>query len=448
MNDVPIREAARSDNPALDALLKRALDLHPAVMDLGLERMRRLLADLGDPQDALPPVFHVAGTNGKGSTCAFLRACLEAAGRRVHVYTSPHLVRFNERIRVAGQLISDEELAGAIEEVMARNQGQSLTFFELTTAAALLAFAATPADAAIIEVGMGGRLDATNVFDAPAMTGIAQLGLDHQKWLGRSILQIAAEKAGIARPGVPLVHAKYPRTVAARVAEVAGTAGARLHPRGVDWDAADYRDQLHYRDALGVLHLSPPRLSGPHQMDNAALAVAMLRHQSVLDVPEGALRAGLGWADWPARLQRLDATPLARLLPHGSELWLDGAHNPAGARALAQAFAGHSLSLRPLHLIAGILESKDAGQWLAAFSGRLSAFHPVPVAGHRAHAPELLAMLARAQGLAARPAASVRAALGDIAAQFAHDPRPPVVIIAGSLYLAGAVLAECGILPA
>jgi dihydrofolate synthase/folylpolyglutamate synthase len=447
VNDVPIREAARSDDPALDALLKRALELHPAVMDLGLERMRRLLSDLGDPQDALPPVFHVAGTNGKGSTCAFLRACLEAAGKRVHVYTSPHMVRFNERIRLSGQLIRDDELGRVIEEVMARNQGQSVTFFELTTAAALLAFAGTEADAAIIEVGMGGRLDATNVFEAPAMTGIAQLGLDHQKWLGRSILQIAGEKAGIARPGAPMVHAKYPRTVAARVAEVAGTAGARLHPRGVDWDAADYRGQLHYRDAMGVLHLPPPRLAGPHQLDNAALAVAMLRHQSAIDVPEAAYRAGLGWADWPGRLQRLDATPLGRRLPEGSELWLDGAHNPAGARALAQAFAGHSLSVRPLHLIAGMLEAKDAGQWIAAFTGRLSAFHPVPIEGHRAHPPELLAMLARAQGLKARPAASVGAALDAIAADFAHDPRPPVVIIAGSLYLAGAVLAEAGVLP-
>ncbi len=447
MIDVPIREAARSDDPALDALLKRALALHPAVIDLGLERMRRLLGDLGNPQDALPPVFHVAGTNGKGSTCAFLRACLEAAGKRVHVYTSPHLVRFNERIRVAGQLISDAALAALLEEVMERNRGQPITFFELTTAAALLVFAREPADAAVIEVGMGGRLDATNVFEAPAMTGIAQLGLDHQKWLGRSILQIAAEKAGIARPGVPMVHAKYPRTVAARVAEVAGTAGARLHPRGVDWDAAEYRGELHYRDDRGVLHLPRPRLPGPHQQDNAALAVAMLRHQSAIEVPEGALRAGLGWADWPARLQRLDATPLGRLLPEGAELWLDGAHNPAGARALAQAFAGHCLSVRPLHLIAGILESKDAAQWIAAFTGRLSAFHPVPIAGHRAHPPEVLAMLARSQGLAARPAPSVRAALQAIAAGAAADPRPPVVIIAGSLYLAGAVLAEAGVLP-
>ena len=447
MIDVPIREAARSDDPALDALLKRALSLHPAVMDLGLERMRRLLADLGDPQDALPPVFHVAGTNGKGSTCAFLRACLEAAGKRVHVYTSPHLVRFNERIRVAGQLIADDALAAALDEVMVRNQGQGVTFFELTTATALMAFAATPADAAIIEVGMGGRLDATNVFEAPASTGIAQLGLDHQKWLGRSILQIAAEKAGIARPGVPMVHAKYPRTVAARVAEVAGTAGARLVPRGVDWDAAEYRGELHYRDAGGVLHLPRPRLAGPHQQDNAALAVAMLRHQQAIEVPEAALRAGLGWADWPARLQRLDATPLGRLLPDGSELWLDGAHNPAGARALAQAFAHHSLSVRPLHLIAGMLESKDARQWLAGFSGRLTCFHPVPIEGHRAHPPEVLAALARGEGLSARPAASVRAALEAIAAAHAGEARPPVVIIAGSLYLAGAVLAEAGVLP-
>ena len=438
-------DTARSTDPALDTALARVQALFTGQIDLSLDRLHRLLVQLGSPHLALPPVFHVAGTNGKGSTVAYLRACLEASGRRVHTYTSPHLVRFNERIRLAGALIEDAPLTALIDEVLTVNGPQPITFFEFTTAAALLAYARTPADAVILEVGMGGRLDPTNVVPEPVMTGMAQLGLDHQQWLGPTILDIAREKAGIAKPGVPLVHARYPRTVAARVAEVAGVAGAKLHPRGTDWDAAAYKDQLHYRDAHGLVTLPMPRLAGPHQLDNAALAVAMLRHQTTLPVPEAALRAGLGWAEWPARLQRLDGTALGALLPRGSELWLDGGHNPAAARALVEAFKRHDLAERPFHLVTGMLPTKDGETFLKAFSGRTTAVWTVPIPDHTHHDAALLAGWARAAGLCAAVAGSVEASLRAIAAE---TGAAPVVLIAGSLHLAGCVLAEAGLFPA
>ena len=438
-------DTARSADPALDAALAKVHALFTGQIDLSLDRLHRLLVELGSPHLALPPVFHVAGTNGKGSTVAYLRACLEASGRRVHTYTSPHLVRFNERIRLAGTLIEDAPLTALIDEVLAVNGAQPITFFEFTTAAALLAYARSPADAVILEVGMGGRLDPTNVIPEPVMTGIAQLGLDHTQWLGPTILDIAREKAGIAKPGVPMVHARYPRTVAARVAEVAGVAGAKLHPRGLDWDAAAYEDQLHYRDAHGLVTLPLPRLAGPHQLDNAALAVAMLRHQTAVPVPEAALRAGLGWAEWPARLQRLDTTALGALLPPGAELWLDGGHNPAAARALAETFKAHDLAERPFHLIAGMLPTKDGEAFFKAFTARATAAWTVPIPDSTHHAPDLLAQWARAAGLRAAPAVSVPAALYAIAAETGPAP---VVLIAGSLHLAGAVLAEAGLVPA
>ena len=435
-------DAPRSRDPVLSALFTAAFALHDNVVDLGLERLERLLQRLGNPHTKLPPVFHIAGTNGKGSTAAFLRAGLEASGRRVHAYTSPHLVRFNERIRVAGHIVDDAALKALLSEVLAVNGGGRITFFELTTAVALLAFARTPADAAIVEVGMGGRLDATNVV-TPVVAGIAQLGLDHQQWLGRGILDIAAEKAGIAKRRVPLVISKYPRTVVARIAEVAGLAGATLIERGGDWDVAPYEGQLHYRDLHGKLSLPLPRLAGAHQHDNAGLAIAMLRHQHAVPVPDAALRAAMGWAEWPARLQRLDPGPLLAKLPPGSEIWLDGAHNPAAARAIADAFRSHPLTERPFYLVTGILAAKDAPGFLKPFAGRATAVYAVPVDGHAHHDPAALARLAKDTGLPSVAAASVEAAIAEIA-RSADRTRPPVVLVAGSLYLAGGVLVANG----
>ena len=433
-------ERATSDNAVLDALLQAAFALHPVEIELSLGRLERLLARLGNPHQKLPPVFHVAGTNGKGSTCAFLRAGLEAAGKRVHVYTSPHLIRFNERIRVAGKVISDDALAELLREVLARNAGQPITFFELTTALAFLAFVRTPADACIIEVGMGGRMDATNVIPQPLVTGIAQLGLDHQQWLGSSILDIAREKAGIAKRGTPMVISRYPAPVTARIAEVAGVAGAPLIVRGADWDVAAYEGALHFRDAAGRITLPLPRLAGAHQLDNAGLAIAMLRAQDRTPVAEPALRAAMGWAEWPARLQRLDAGPLTRLLPEGASLWVDGGHNPAAARALAESLTAEMTGGRPVALVAGLLAPKDAQGFLKAFTNRVASVHTVPVPGHAHHDPADLAVEAAACGLAAAPATGVVAALTAIAR--AADPaRPPLVLVAGSLHLAGQALA-------
>lgn len=433
-------EAARSDNPVLDALLAAAFRLHPATIDLGLARLERLLVRLGNPQLKLPPVFHVAGTNGKGSTCAFLRAGLEASGRRVHVYTSPHLVRFNERIRVGGTLVDDATLITTLRDVLDANGTAAITFFELTTAVAFVAFARSPADAAVIEVGMGGRLDATNVV-TPVVTGLAALGLDHQQWLGQSILDIAGEKAGIAKRGVPLVVSRYPKTVTARIAEVAGLAGARLLIRGDDWDAAVYEGALHLRDGRGKVALPLPRLAGAHQLDNAALAVAMLRAQDAVPVPDAALRAAMGWAEWPARLQKLDHGPLVARLPTGSEVWLDGGHNPSAARAIADAFRGHPLADRPFYLVTGMLDTKDAGGFFKPFAGRATAVYAVPIPGHATHAPDLLVARAREAGLPGVVAGDVAEALTAIA-RGADRARPPVVLVTGSLHLAGAVLAD------
>jgi len=437
---------AVSDSPLVQRQLDRLATLSPGADVLGLERISALLARLGNPERSLPPVLHVAGTNGKGSTCAFLRAAIEAAGLSAHVYTSPHLVRFNERIRLAGQLIADEALAALLEEVLDVAEGIAPSFFEVTTAAAFLAFSRQPADAAVIEVGLGGRRDATNVIPAPAACGIAQLGLDHQFFLGDKIEGIAAEKAGIAKSGVPLLTLHYPDRVAGRIGEAAAAAGALWLPRGGAWDIAAYQNQLHYRDAQGKLDLPLPRLNGAHQAANAGLAIAMLRHQRAFHMPASALRAAMGWAEWPARLQRLAAGPLHDLLPAGAELWLDGGHNPAAARAVADFFRAHVPAGRPFHILLGLLENKDAAGILKPFRGRAITVHPVPVERHVHHAPAALASAARQEGLSALPAAGVEDALGWIA-RHADRAKPPIVLILGSLYLAGEVLKKNGQVP-
>ncbi len=430
---------ARSDHAEVQRQLGRLDTLSPGRDILGLERIRELLSRLSNPEQRLPLVFHVAGTNGKGSTCAFLRAALEAAGYKVHVYTSPHLVRFNERIRLAGRLIEDEALACYLGRVLDVAGDMAPSFFEVTTAAAFLAFAEVRADACVIEVGLGGRLDATNVISAPVATGVAQLGMDHQAFLGDRPEQIAAEKAGIAKAGVPLLTQRYPPRMAEAVARVASTAGADLRPRGSSWDADAAHGQLHYRDADGLLDLPLPRLAGAHQSQNAGLAIAMLRHQSAITIPPSALRAAMGWAEWPARMQQLAPGPLRDLLPKDAELWLDGGHNPAAARAVADHLRAAVPAGKPLHLVMGLLANKDATGVLRAFAGRHATLHAVPVPHHEHHAPADLALQAKHVGLTAMPAGSVAEALGWIG-RHADRAEPPFVLILGSLYLAGEVL--------
>ena len=432
---------ARSADPAVQAELDLLAKLSPGFDQLGLDRIERLLDRLGRPQDRLPPAIHVAGTNGKGSVCAFLRAALEAAGQNVHVYTSPHLVRFNERIRLAGKLVPDAELAQLLKEVREASVGIEPSFFEATTAAAFLAFARTPADAAIIEVGLGGRLDATNVIDQPLVTGIASLGIDHQQFLGRRLIDIAGEKAGIARRGVPLITQRYPGRIAERIAAIARDAGAYWLPRSGDWNVGIRQDRLHYRDAQGELNLPIPRLAGGHQLLNAGLAIALLRHQDRLKAPPSALGAAMGWADWPARLQRLASGPLTGLLPQGSELWVDGGHNPAAARLVADwvrdDWGGAGT---PTHLLFAALQSKDAAGLLKPFAGLVDMVHTLPIEGHDCRDPRALADMARAMGFKAHPRETIGQALAAIRT-------PSRVLVFGSLYLAGEALAANGSIP-
>lgn len=422
---------ARSTNPKVQEQLDRLSKLSPAGDRLGLERIFALLERLGRPQDALPPVFHVAGTNGKGSTVAFLRAALEAAGHSVHVFTSPHLVRFNERIRIAGRLIEDEELARLLTEVIDAGTGIEPSFFEVAAAAALLAFSRTPADACILEVGLGGRLDATNVVEQPLVTGIANLALDHQQFLGKGLPDIAGEKAAIAKRGVPLVTQLYPPAIGSRIEEIARERGAIWLPRGGIWDAISRQGKLRYRDEHGELVLPLPRLPGRHQAMNAALAIAMLRHQDRLPAQPSALGAAMGWADWPARLQRLAPGPLVG----EREVWLDGGHNPSAARQIAT-FVKHRFDDgRGLHLVFASLATKDPPGMLEPFLGLAERVHAVPIPDHACFTPSDLVDIAGQLGFAADAHDNVGEALQSV-------PAHARVLIFGSLYLAGVVLAE------
>lgn len=420
---------ARSDHPGVQAELDRLAQLSPGGDRLGLERITELLERLGNPQHSLPPVFHVAGTNGKGSTTAFLRAALEAAGHRVHVFTSPHLVRFNERIRLAGRLIDDDQLAELLHEVLDASDGIGPSFFEATAAVAFLAFARVPADALVLEVGMGGRLDATNVVERPAVTGIAALGFDHQQWLGETLAEIAGEKAGVARPGVPLVTLAYSPDAAASVRAAAMATGAPLFLQGEQWSSGTSDGHLNYRDARGTLDLPLPALPGMHQADNAALAAAMLRHQQALTVPESALAQAMTEVRWPARLQKLRPGPLVGT----RDVWLDGGHNAQAAEVLA-ASIGALTAGRPLHLIVGALTTKDASGLLAPFCGKVEHVHAIGFNHPLAMAAEALAATAVAQGLPASASPDLHSALASV-------PQDAAILIAGSLYLAGEVLA-------
>jgi len=434
---------ATSSSPAVQAQLDRLTALSPGADILGLERITALLSRLGDPHLSLPPVFHVAGTNGKGSTCAFLRAAIEAAGLDVHVYSSPHLVRFNERIRLAGRLIDDDALAALLSEVLDHAADLQASFFEVTTAAAFLAFARTPAAATIVEVGLGGRLDATNVIPNPVVTGIAALGIDHQAFLGDTLLAIAGEKAGIAKRGVPLVTMDYARPLRARIAGVAEAAGAPVLARGTAWTSETTRTTMRYTDADGTLVTNRPRLVGLHQSRNLALAIAMLRHQSALTLPDAAMRAAADAAHWPARMQRLSDGPLHARLPAGSDLWLDGAHNPNAAQPVARVLRTLAAG-RPATLVLGMLANKDAEAVLDILGPQVGHVIALPVPGHAHHAPDALAAIARRAGCSAETAATPAEALDRIAAQ---GDMPQFVLIAGSLYLAGEVLAANDELP-
>ena len=426
---------ATSTDPAVQAQLDRLWALSPGADVLGLERITRLLARLGDPHLALPPVFHVAGTNGKGSTCAFLRAALEAAGHDVHVFSSPHLVRFNERIRIAGRPVDDPTLAALLGEVLDRSDGIGASFFEVTTAAAFLAFARTPAAATIVEVGLGGRLDATNVIATPAVTGIAALGMDHEAFLGDRIVDIAAEKAGIAKAGVPLVTMHYPAPVRTRSAATAAQAAAPVIARTDRWWSDTARGTMRYRDVGFSIVARRPRLVGPHQSRNLALAIAMLRHQGAVTVPEAAMRAAADWAQWPARMQRLGAGPLHDRLTGASELWLDGAHNPSAAQPVARALRTIAAG-RPVVLVLGMLANKDASGVLRLLAPSVSRVIAVPVSAHAHHQPTALAALTEGLGVPATIAEDLPQAM-DVAARDGDA----VVLIAGSLYLAGEALA-------
>jgi len=431
---------AVSTDPAVQRQLDRLWALSPGADILGLERITALLDRVGNPQHDLPPVLHVAGTNGKGSTCAFLRAAIEAAGYTTHVYSSPHLVRFNERIRLAGRLIEDAELAPLLAEVLDAGGDIGASFFEVTTAAAFLAFARTPADACIVEVGLGGRLDATNVVARPIVTGIAQLGIDHERFLGDNIEDIAGEKAGIAKPQVPLVTMRYPPSVAARVLQVARTAGAPVSPEGQHWFWSADDGQLSYRDAAGKVQTPLPTLVGPHQPGNLALAIAMLHHQNALAIPPQALVVAAESATWPARMQRLGDGPLTRMLPPGSEIWLDGGHNEAAGTSVAAALRGviDANGGTRAQLIVGMLSNKDPAGLLRPFAGLGASFHAVPVGAHEHHGADVLGAVAREIGLEPRSAGTVAAALHAIASD---STGPVTVMILGSLYLAGEVLA-------
>lgn len=433
---------AHSSDPAVQAQLDRLAALSPGRDILGLERIAEICRRLDNPQDRLPPVLHVAGTNGKGSTCAFLRAAIEAAGLTTHVYSSPHLVRFNERIRLAGTLIDDALLAALLGEVLDVAEGLQASFFEVTTAAAFLAFARMPADACIVEVGLGGRLDATNVIAHPLVCGIASLGIDHEGFLlapednvpAVPLDRIAFEKAGIAKAGTPLVTQTYPPSVRAEVAKRAAKVGATLYDRGGAWDAVTDEDALHYHDARGGLALPLPAMTGSHQADNAALAVAMLRHQAVLDIPERAFAEAMARARWPARMQRLAPGPLPALLAPAAILWLDGGHNPDAGAALAKALDGRP----PLHIVCGLLANKDAIGFLRPFADKIASFQAVPIPGHEHHTPAELCQRVKSElGIAdGQSCEDVTAAL-----TFIRDHRfPGDVLICGSLYLAGIVL--------
>ena len=449
-----------SDHPAVQQQLDRLAKLSLPQGRYGLDTMRAMMVRLDSPHQKLPPVFHVAGTNGKGSTCAFLRAMLEADGKTVHVTSSPHLVRYNERIRIAGKLIEDDYLAALLAEVLDACEELGPRFFEVTIAASFLAFSRNPADACVIEVGLGGRFDATNVIEQPAVCGIAALGIDHEQFLLAPedgtpeipIARIAFEKAGIAKAGAALVTQSYTTEAALEVEKAAAKLGLLLVMRGKTWDI-DVTDRLHYSDPAGNFDLPPPSLFGAHQAENAGLAIAMLRHQDAVPVSEKAISEGLQTAYWPARMQRLNDGRLHEI-DFCFDIWVDGGHNANAAEAIRQTLSQDPRAVinftengPKISVILGMLKNKDAEQFIQAIAPITDVLLGVPIPGHDHHEPDALRAMAKAAGIAGHGAADdVESALHMLNTGRPNDEWQPVAIL-GSLYLAGEVLKLHGELP-
>ncbi len=443
---------AQSDSPAVQAQLDRLAALSVPDGRLGLETIRALLDRLGNPHRKLPPTFHVAGTNGKGSTCAFLRAMLEADGKRVHVTTSPHLVRYNERIRLAGKLIEDDALAALLEEVLNAGEDLNPSFFEVTIAAAFLAFSRTPADVCVVEVGLGGRFDATNVIEHPAVCGIATLGIDHERFLlapeegtpDDPIARIAFEKAGIAKRGAALVTQTYSEGANREIRIAAAKHQTPLAMRGDGW-TIDVTDRLKYSDNRGKLDLPLPAMFGEHQAENAGLAIAMLRNQSVLSISNVAMAEGLQTAHWPARMQRLTDGPLMDI-DAGFDVWVDGGHNANAAAAIRQTLSKESRLINftedgpKISVILGMLRNKNVPEFIHTIAPITRTLVGVPVPGHDHHEPGAIRAIAKEAGIAGHGAADdVTSALNMLNTGRPHDEWQPVAVL-GSLYLAGEVL--------
>jgi dihydrofolate synthase / folylpolyglutamate synthase len=428
-------------------LIARLSGLHPKRIDLGLERMQRLLQRLDHPERKLPPVIHVAGTNGKGSTIAYLRAILEAAGLRAHAFTSPHLVRLNECYRLAGVLVADDELCATLERCERANAGEPITLFEIETAAAFDLFARHPADAVLLEVGLGGRLDATNVIERPVASVISPVSIDHSEFLGDTLQSIAAEKAGIIKRGAPVICAEQAAEALAAIEAEAKRTRAPLHVAGEQWHVSVERGRLVYQDDRGLLDLAAPRLFGRHQFDNAGLAVAALRAVDAFKVDAAAFEAGVQNAEWPARMQRLGSGELVEQGPAGGEIWLDGGHNAEGGRVAAAALGDLEERVsRPLVVIVGMMANKDAAGFLANFAGLTRHIIAVPIPGREGTMPpDRLMDAARGLSMRVESAGSVEAAVQTVA-RLAYDV-PPRILITGSLYLAGHVLAVNGTPP-
>ena len=422
-------------NQTSDIILDQMMALHPKIIDLTLDRVWRLLAALDNPQLKLPPVIHIAGTNGKGSTQAMIRAGLEGAGRSVHAYTSPHLVRFHERIRLAGELISEPDLTVILDECYAANGGENITYFEITTCAALLAFSRTKADYTLLEVGLGGRLDATNVIERPAATVITPISIDHEQFLGNTLGKIAVEKAGIIKPGIPCIVGPQQDEALEVIEYTAARLGAPLPVHGRHWHVHEENGRLVYQDDTGLRDLPLPNLLGAHQIQNAGAALAVLRH---LQMGDAAYEAAVTKAEWPARMQRLKTGPLIEQAPQ-AELWLDGGHNAAAGIALADVLS--KLPQKPTHMICGMLNTKDVTGYLAPLAAHASTLTGVSIPGEaNTLGAEDTAAAAAQVNLPASTAKGVAEALRAITKKYPQAR----VLICGSLYLAGNILRENG----